>query len=209
MIQFYLGHLQAKINRMNLRPHWVISPAQIGRRPEQSVCEILGTRWVVGKRPFATTTEESIYLDIISSLESGEFSRLRKCGECGIFFVATHGASTYCKPECQLTHDRKAALKRMKDRRAELTREKLAEAQRAADTNGRSAFCRFWELFNKRRNTTEEGHEMNSIFAVLGRGDTARGRGTAGQWRRLGSSSQEIWEKLTPSKKKAFYQDTE
>src|SRR5262249_14609454 len=35
-IEFFLAHLQAKINRMNLRPHWVITAAEIalkGLRP--------------------------------------------------------------------------------------------------------------------------------------------------------------------------------
>ena len=204
-VEFYLGRLQAEINRMNLRPFWVITPAQIGRRPEQRVCEILGTRWVVGKRPFAFTREQEVYLDIISSLESGEFSRLRRCSECRVFFVATHGATTYCTPECQKAHDQKAAPERMRKSRAERAKEKLAESDAKSEANSHATFCRFWELFNKRRNTTDEGREMHPILEGLGRGDAARGREVVGQWQRLGASSREIWNNLTPSQKKVFY----
>jgi hypothetical protein len=206
-IEFFLAHLLAKINRMNLRPRWVITPAEIalkGLRPGDGITEIFGTRWVVSKRPFSSTSEENVYLDVITSLESGEFSRLRRCGECGLFFVAVHGATVYCGPECQRAHDRRAAPDRVKIWRADKAKQRAEEAQRTAEQRGYKKFCRFWELANKSRRTTEEGRELNPILDGLGRGNVFRGWELVGLWQKTRTTQEHIWKGLTKEQREVF-----
>ena len=206
-IEFFLAHLQAKINRMNLRPHWVITPAEIalkGLRPGEGITEIFGTRWVVSKRPFSSTSEENVYLDVITSLESGEFSRLRRCGECGLLFVAVHGATVYCGAECQKAHDRKAAVDRVKIWRADKAKQKAAEAQQTAEQKGYKKFCRFWELINKKRRTGEEGHEIHPFLDGLGNGHVSRGWELVGRWQKTRTTQEHIWKGLTKEQRGVF-----
>jgi hypothetical protein len=206
-IEFYLAHLQRKINRMNLRPHWVITPAEIalkGLRPGGGVCEIFGTRWVVSKRPFSSTTEGAVYLDVISALESGEFARLRRCGECRRFFVAVHGATAYCVPKCQKAHDRKAAVDRVRTWRADKAKEKAVEARQTAEQKGYKKFCRFWELINKKRRTGEEGHEIHPFLDDLGNGEVSRGWELVTQWQKKHATKEYTWDNLTKEQRGVF-----
>lgn len=203
-IEFHLGCLQKEINRLNIRPYWVITPAQIalkGLRPGESVCEILGTRWVVSKRPFSSTAEGSVYLNIISSLESGAFPRLRRCGECGIFFVALHGGMAYCKPECQRMHDRKAALDRVRKWREDKTLERLNDLRQADEERGYKSFRHFLQLAKKTSRTSEGTAEILPILKRLGRGESMKGWTIVKQWR---GETAEVWENLTKEHRNLF-----
>jgi hypothetical protein len=122
-LQSALFKLISAINEKKLQPRWVITPAAIKKRwrPGERVIRIQNTRWVLSKVSFASDNFDAMYLDIISSLERGEFGKIRRCPECRIFFLAKNFTRKFCSPECYAQNDRKRALNRVKNSRKKQT----------------------------------------------------------------------------------------
>jgi len=122
-LQSALFKLISAINEKKLQPRWVINPAAIKRRLRygERVIRIKNTRWVLSKVSFASDNFDAMYLDIISSLESGEVGKIRRCPECRVFFLAKNFTRKFCSPDCYARNDRKRALNRVKNSRKKQT----------------------------------------------------------------------------------------
>jgi len=118
-LQSAIFKLLSAINEKKLQPRWVITPAAIKKRLRygERVIRLQNTRWVLSKVSFASDKFDAMYLDIISSLECGEFGKLRRCPECRAFFLAKNFKSKFCSPDCYARNDRKGALNRVKNSR--------------------------------------------------------------------------------------------
>lgn len=206
---FYLAKLTAEVNRMGLRPHWVITPADVklnALRHGERVLKIQDSRWVLSKVSLARDNREAVYYDIISSLENGDFGRLRRCPECQKFFAVKNFGRKVCgSAKCEKARNAKTAKDRMKRKR---DREKKAEKKanktiRITEEEKRfQAFQEYMALRDKRNLTTEEQSKLGEITQRLpGKRDTLK------SWDKEmkgGSSLKDIWKGLATEIKAVF-----
>jgi len=85
--------------------------------PRQGVLGVLGYEWVVNTRVslrHAPSLRDRLYWNIIDALESGELSRLRRCLNCGKFFVAEDPRQKFCTPGCMKAADQRSAVERVR-----------------------------------------------------------------------------------------------
>lgn len=100
----YLAHLCLKINQLKAAPGLI----GLGGRPKINLKRRLQSRtqgvfsWGAGdwKILFVLAQpsglRQTIYAHIAAGLVSGEMARLRRCGYCGKFFIASQSRMTFC-----------------------------------------------------------------------------------------------------------------
>src|SRR5262245_60150365 len=121
LIEFHLGRLFGEINRIGLRPYWTFTAAAVasdGLRFGARHLRIQNTKWIVSKRTLAGGTRESVFQDILSSMEAGDFGLLRRCPICQTFFVAKDFRQELCgSVPCKRKQDNDTARKRVAEYR--------------------------------------------------------------------------------------------
>lgn len=80
--------------------------------------DLHGSSWIV-KRSFNASTDfrEDIYSSLITSLEDGSFSLLRRCPYCSLFFIREDGKQKFCSKQCREEHFNEDAKNRVKKHR--------------------------------------------------------------------------------------------
>lgn len=213
VLEFHLAGLIAEINKMELRPHWVITSAEIVNRSEKSnglrhgerVVRVQNTYWVLSKVPLAVGQRESVYYDIVRSIEEGDFGRLRICSKCQRFFAANDFRENLCGDSCRnlaktsTARDRMARLrKRRKDTASKTTQANHAKREKAS-------FQKFVDFMTQRSNRQLTDERMKFIDDVRrklpGRNETLN------QWdkrQKKGESLRNIWLGLPSETREIF-----
>ncbi len=159
---------------------------------------ILGYEWFFGRDPGIREvsigfTRENLYIIILDALESGEFSRLKRCQwkDCQVFFVAEPPSRKACTDEHATEVDRIEAGKRMTEGRKE---EREANQRRSWPANERNACELLLKLMKQARKGKIDREELARRKSILGALD---------KWQK-GTSLNEIWTGLPDDVKEAF-----
>jgi len=91
------------------------NPAVRHLGPERRILKIGGAKWII-RRKFDNPrcAREALYGIISNALETGEFSRLKRCNECQRFFIGEDPRQEYCKPKCRDEHHDRDAVNRVR-----------------------------------------------------------------------------------------------
>jgi len=183
----------------------------------QRVLNIGEGKWIVRRVfPKLPSPRQRLYEVIISALESGELSRLKKCLECQRFFVAEDTRMKFCPPECYKSNDRRKAVgrsRKSRNNKKEAHRERRwvsfastqrakkekeqKTAQMAAKQKDRRGFATFMRNPDHHRPTIKK----------LGKGNYSQGWKVIQKWekkQKAGVSLQEIWQSLPVETRKVF-----
>jgi hypothetical protein len=208
VLEFHLARLIGEINRIGLRPHWVITPAEIavsGLRPGERVLRLQDTRWVLSKVPLSAGQRESVYYDIVRSFEEGDFGRLRICPVCWHFFAAKDFRENICSAGCKKsarTRTAKVRMARLRKRRKLAAKKAEQASQTKQDQEKFQKFREYLGLRNKRQLTEKELKSIADIKNKLpGRGETLK------KWdaqQRTGFSLESIWSSLSDEVRAIF-----
>jgi hypothetical protein len=170
LIEFHLGRLFGEINRIRLRPYWAftsVAVASNGLRFGERHLRIQNTKWIVSKRTLAGGTRESVFQDILSSMEAGDFGLLRRCPICQTFFVANDFRQGLCgSVPCKRKQNNDTARKRVAKKRERDREVRTVSLDRAAkslfainDRRGFECFREYMKLREKRnRSPADEDH---------------------------------------------------
>jgi hypothetical protein len=130
-LKFHLQRLMHEIRQRDLHPRWLLKQRRDKSqqlRSGERIIHIRNTQWILSKVAFGSTIQDTIYLDFVSALESGEFQKLRRCPRCSAFFFKTENNQRYCKTSCQQELDSENARNRT-------NRSRIKQKQKAK-TNG-------------------------------------------------------------------------
>jgi len=124
-----LDKLVTKIDKMNLRSHWVGMPVD---EAGPGTLVILDRRWEVYKEIDRRSLRHSLYWNLIHSLESGELSSLKVCPECSRYFIQADARQGFCNHKCRIEFNNKQRLQTgyFKNRRQTIRRKSLSRARR-------------------------------------------------------------------------------
>jgi hypothetical protein len=228
-----LQALIAKINTIGLTPSWYVDfdqPFPLVTRADGSMVvapnlktvhsdlgadrKILkfgpGDKWVVRSIFDITKPREFFYGNLVTALQSGDFTRLRRCPECSRFFIApkqTGPRRVYCSVECTDAADKEPARKRARNWREKQHRKKLEQRRQAAERQNFRNFSEFMKLARKTHCSDEERSKRKPILSTLGQGDTQKGWKIVKQWEKkleAGSSLEKLWSGVTKDLRKIF-----
>jgi hypothetical protein len=178
LIEFHLERLVAEINRIGLRPYWVLTPAAVASgslRFGERHLRIQNTQWVVSKVSLAGGTRESVFQDIIYSIEAGDFGLLRRCPICQTFFVAKDFRQAFCgSVPCKRKRDNdtakdRVAKKRDRERRAQkiLKVDQAKTLLAANELRGFEHFCDYMTLRGKKNLSQADQDQLWAVTRHL------------------------------------------
>lgn len=228
-----IHRLVQKINKMDLRPIWVVTPVdydfywynkdlKTGKRILHArkkpplvtikwgkILKILNARWIIHVAPERIplrSLRDYFYGVILSTLEDGELSTFRRCSECKKFFIAEDPKCKYCSTKCAEAADRRsAAKKRVPKYRQEKRKKKEKEARQAADRKALRQFSEFMKLASKSRHTDEELSKLRPKLKALGQGDMQKGWKVVRKLER--QPVQDAWKSLPVDVKNPFKEE--
>ncbi len=112
-----------------------LNPAMGLLGPERRITTIIGEKFVVARQvSYAKGFRELFYGIIAESLESGSFTRVRMCLECGKFFIAEDLKRKFCSDRCKdqffnAKKDFKKARHMLREKRVKTARRLLKEGR--------------------------------------------------------------------------------
>jgi len=175
LIEFHLGALMGEIRRMgrDLKPDWTWHRVEESRKlrfGERHV-RIQNTKWVVSKTSLASGLRESLFQDVVSSLEAGDFGLLRRCPICEIFFVAKDFRQELCgSVKCKRKRDNDTARGRVaeyreREREAKKTSQ-LDQEKALLAVNDRKGFEYFRDYMKLREKRNPSQADENRLWEV-------------------------------------------
>jgi hypothetical protein len=125
--KFELEMLIERINHI-LKPKWYVDKfsKEIASRkvtPYAGILDFDGSLYQVTHTSLTRNFRQFLYLIIILSLESGQFTRIRRCKNCSKFLVAEHGNQETCDEQCSRAYFRLDAPSRKQKSNAKKQRE--------------------------------------------------------------------------------------
>jgi len=189
-----LGDPQAeKYELVRKEPEELLKTSELLLSPHR-VIEVLGYKWFFGRKPQGISmglSRENLYLIILDALESGEFSRLKRCQwtECQKFFVAEPQGKKFCSIEHTLEADKKEAARRVKEQRREKREAKQRKSWPTPQSKAFELFLNFMKQARKGKVDKDELTKRKPIADALE------------QWQK-GASLNVIWKELPDEARK-------
>ena len=210
LVEFHLGRLIGEINRIGLTPHWVFTPAAVASgnlRFGERHLRIQNTEWVVSKISLAHGLRESILLDIMLSMEAGDFGLLRRCPICETVFVAKDFRQELCGSGlCKRKRDNDTARTRVAEYRDRDRKRKAklnqAGALLADKAKGFERFCDYMKLREKKPLSQGDADQLWAVTRHLSKQSQ-----TPREWDKQikkGVTLEHLWERFPLSVRSVF-----